>query len=119
MLASQPVQTAAAATEQTASIWVPNEGAIAASIVGENDTPVKASIRTRFYGDGRFVVVINGGALRIRGSFNAVNGILTLVLADGTQIPIGSDGTFRIPLEDGTILVLRLEDALVQQLMKI
>ena len=119
VLASQPVQTAAAAAEQTASIWVPNEGAIAASIVGENDTPVKASIRTRFYGDGRFAVVINGGALRVRGSFKAVNGILTLVLADGTQIPIGSDGTFRIPLEDGTILVLRLEDALVQQLMKI
>lgn len=97
----------------------PGEEAITATIVAEDGTPVRSSIKVRFYGDGRFCIVINGGAARVRGNFTTINGVLTLVLADGTQVPVNSDGTFTIYLEDGTVLVLKLEDYLIQQLMKV
>ena len=95
-----------------------NSEAMSAVILGDDGQPVKSSIKVSFYGDSHFCIVINGGASRVRGFFQVVNGALTLALENGTLIPIGSDGTFTIVLENGTILVLHLADSLIQQLMK-
>ena len=114
----QPAEGSTVVADYTSYSRVVDEEAISVTVLTEDGQPVQASIWTRFYGDGRFYILIDGGAFRVRGSYGTINGALTLTLSDGTRIPINSDGTFVIVLENGMRLVLHLEDTVIQEFIK-
>jgi len=114
----QPAEGSTVVADYASYSRVAGEEAISATVLAEDGQPVQASIRIRFYGDGRFSIVIDGGAFRVRGSYGTINGALTLTLLDGTSIPINSDGTFVIVLENGMRLVLHLENTVIQEFIK-
>ena len=99
----------------------PAEEPISVSVVDESNKVINVDVDVTFFSDKTFEVALsfeNGSTMRIEGTFKFVDGALTLALKDGTKVTINEDGILLIPLSNGTVLHIRIDQATIDNLKR-
>ena len=99
----------------------PAEEPISVSVVDESNKVINVDVDVTFFSDKTFEVALsfeNGSTMRIEGTFKFVDGALTLALKDGTKVTINEDGILPIPLSNGTVLHIRIDQATIDNLKR-
>ncbi|MBR0041148.1 MAG: hypothetical protein IJP64_07190 [Oscillospiraceae bacterium] len=93
---------------------------IESAVKDENGDGVNVKVQVFFYDDNTFDVVIGEGpaTTHVRGSYKFVDGVLTLVLKDGSEVKLADGNILSIPLPTGSTLEIKLDQAAIDALVK-